>query len=306
MNKDTADMMRDPGKFLARSSGFLLIVCGFVSLPILAILNVFRDRIGIAAYSVSGLAVPGLIAILLSAAFAYGYRNILDSGVKRCGIETGFLSFALVVCLYPAMALVSSLSSGLAPDSSAGADTVGGLLPDLPLPVSLLLLAALPAIGEELLCRGIIYGTFRRRSATAAFTVSTVGFAVMHGNPGQLAYTALFGVALCAVREISGSIWPCMLMHFTFNGVGVSLSYIPETTGETGAVAGAPIAEPTFWGRYGELIGLSAIGIGMAIGILLLMMRKNSYENGDTDKSMPAISITHILAWAISTILMIL
>lgn len=79
-------------------------------------------------------------------------------------------------------------------------------------------IAVLPAIGEELLFRGVILsgllGVFGRRRA---IIVSALLFATIHLSPLSFAHLALLGYVLARVRVGSGSLWPCMLIHAAYN-----------------------------------------------------------------------------------------
>jgi membrane protease YdiL (CAAX protease family) len=83
--------------------------------------------------------------------------------------------------------------------------------------VALCAVAAAPVL-EELFYRGALFSPQRRRSsALTVIVVTGVLFALAHLTPQKLLPLALLGVALGVLRSASGSIFPCVLMHATFN-----------------------------------------------------------------------------------------
>lgn len=80
--------------------------------------------------------------------------------------------------------------------------------------------AVLPAIGEEMLFRGVILtallGTFSTR---VAVVVSSMLFATIHLSPLSFVHLTALGLVLAMVRVRSNSIYPCMLLHGLYNGI---------------------------------------------------------------------------------------
>jgi sodium transport system permease protein len=90
--------------------------------------------------------------------------------------------------------------------------------PEAPVWVPLLCVALAPAIGEELLCRGLLLRAFSRRwGASVGIFASAFAFALLHVSPYRLAPTFVLGLALGAVASWSGSVVPAMLVHFLNN-----------------------------------------------------------------------------------------
>jgi membrane protease YdiL (CAAX protease family) len=83
--------------------------------------------------------------------------------------------------------------------------------------VALCAVVAAPLL-EELFYRGALFTPQRRRSsALTVIVVTAVLFALAHLVPQKLLPLALLGVALGVLRAASGSIFPTVLMHATFN-----------------------------------------------------------------------------------------
>jgi len=80
--------------------------------------------------------------------------------------------------------------------------------------------AVLPALGEELVFRGVVLsgllGVFQARTAAL---VSAMLFATIHLSPLGFLHLGILGYILARVRLGTGSLWPCMLIHGGYNAV---------------------------------------------------------------------------------------
>lgn len=117
------------------------------------------------------------------------------------------------------------LSSWLLP-KSAWLDTFSrGLTGLVNSPARAVAIGLYPAICEEALYRGAIYGLLRRRfSPAAAIALQAALFSVAHGASFRLLWTFVFGVIAGWMRHRSGSLWPGMALHFLFNtAAGVAM-----------------------------------------------------------------------------------
>lgn len=95
--------------------------------------------------------------------------------------------------------------------------------------LTLLIMAVLPAIGEELLCRGCLLNGLSTRSLWFGILISSLLFSLMHANPLQTVHQFGLGVVLCIVMILSGSIWACVIVHFLNNFISITISaYIPQ------------------------------------------------------------------------------
>lgn len=100
----------------------------------------------------------------------------------------------------------------------------------------------LAPVGEEILCRGIIFHYAKRltegmKNSTAAFwianAVQALMFGIMHGNMVQGSYAFLLGLGLGWLRHKYNSLYPAMLGHFVVNFsslflIGALLGAVPE------------------------------------------------------------------------------
>jgi len=120
----------------------------------------------------------------------------------------------------------------------------------------LLAAAALPAVAEELMFRGLVTTAFRTYSPLVTVAASSVMFGVFHLEPTQAAGTAVLGVAFGLVRLYTGSIWPCVLSHFAYNaGVLLEARWFEP-----------PADHRIYWGRVGIGLLLTVIAYALLVG----------------------------------------
>ena len=117
-------------------------------------------------------------------------------------------------------------------------DSFGGLL------LNLLVIALIPAVGEELTFRGVLQQglTRRMKSPHAAIILSAAIFSFIHFQFYGFLPRMFLGILLGYMFYITRSLWTSITMHFVNNGTAVVLYYLnnkglieadPETFGST-------------------------------------------------------------------------
>lgn len=97
---------------------------------------------------------------------------------------------------------------------------------------NLVILALLPAIGEELIYRGIIFNGLRRNvSDKAAVFISAALFTLMHGGLEQFVYPFILGIFFGWLVLRTGSTLSSIILHFCNNAIVVTLSFVENMTG---------------------------------------------------------------------------
>lgn len=82
--------------------------------------------------------------------------------------------------------------------------------------------AVLGPLTEEILFRGYLYTWARRRfGVPVAMVGSSVVFGLAHVSPGHAIATAVIGMVIAMVYERSGSLWPAVVVHGSYNGVAL-------------------------------------------------------------------------------------
>ena len=96
--------------------------------------------------------------------------------------------------------------------------------------ISLISLAVLPAICEELLFRGVIVNSLKSKSYMFAIFVSSLMFAIFHFSLSQLIYPFCFGIILSIVYLKTDNLLFPILLHFANNGLSVSIQYFSSSS----------------------------------------------------------------------------
>lgn len=93
--------------------------------------------------------------------------------------------------------------------------------------VFLLFVVAAP-IAEELIFRGYLQGVLRKNgvSAILAIIIVNVLFGAAHGQWNVGISVGILGVLMSIGREITGAIWPGVLMHMIKNGIAFYALYV--------------------------------------------------------------------------------
>lgn len=161
--------------------------------------------------------VPALLYIRLQ---KISFRR--DLRLHAIRLDHFFLLISAMVLLITGGLLLGMLTGGLS--SSYGgymlydtfrshADgTVTGVI------YLILAYAALPAVCEELVFRGILCKTFEKKSGVlCAAVISALFFALLHFNFAQLPVYFYAGLMLCLVMYITRSLLGSLLVHFIYN-----------------------------------------------------------------------------------------
>ena len=112
-------------------------------------------------------------------------------------------------------------STEAALEKMLNADTFGGLL------LNLLIIALIPAVGEELTFRGVLQQSLTRKmNPHLAIILSAAIFSFIHFQFYGFLPRMFLGMLLGYMFYISGSLWPSILMHFVNNGTVVVLYYL--------------------------------------------------------------------------------
>ncbi len=98
--------------------------------------------------------------------------------------------------------------------------TGGGMLSLRDLVLLMILIAVVAPLAEEIFFRGMLYPVLRRRwSVAPAIVINGLLFSLIHLIPPLLPGLFFVGMVLAWVRERSGSLIPCILLHAMQNGV---------------------------------------------------------------------------------------
>lgn len=134
--------------------------------------------------------------------------------------------------------------------------------------VSLLLVAVLPAITEELIFRGaLLNGLSRNYSKKKGIVISAILFAIVHLNPWQFVPAFVLGIFLAWICLETQSIYLCMFIHFINNAISVIISRVNVPINGL-KVNGTGVVE--FQPVWFDIMGIVLTGAGILVTIKLL------------------------------------
>ena len=138
---------------------------------------------------------------------------------------------------------------------------VGASMPDFSAPYGgveivmfLIAISVVPAVFEELLCRGVVMQSLRRFGDDFALVTSSLLFAMLHRNLLQGPNAFVTGMLLGYFTLRAGSLIPAIVMHFFNNFIfglfSVAVMHLPAQYGEALNLLFLPV-----------FLGLGAVGI---------------------------------------------
>lgn len=150
------------------------------------------------------------------------------------------LAVLLGVALHPSYILLAEWVSYMYPVSEQAAAAMkpfADQIANAPWMTVLFLMAFVPAICEELAFRGFIFGGLvRERGQLRAVVVTALIFGISHGVLQQSITATMIGLLLGWISLRTGSVLPCILIHFTVNALSVSLERIATSSWQGASV----------------------------------------------------------------------
>lgn len=151
-------------------------------------------------------------------------------------------------------------------------DSIWGLL------FNLLVIALIPAIGEELTFRGVLQQALTKscKNVHVAVFITAFVFSFIHFQFYGFLPRMFLGLLLGYLYYYSGSIWTSILMHFINNGTAVVLGYLEykNLTGIDWEHFGSTSSLP-LWAS----IAILATSLALTVGSIVLVA-KNQYKYG--------------------------
>jgi sodium transport system permease protein len=128
-----------------------------------------------------------------------------------------------MVLLYAVMPLQERVAE-TPPELRRALDALAGT--GEPIVLVLVGVALVPAICEELLCRGILVAAFAPHGRAVAIVASAALFALLHLSPYRFVPTFLLGLSLGWVTVVAGSVVPAIVLHLLHNAAVVVTSRV--------------------------------------------------------------------------------
>ncbi len=192
-----------------------------------------------------------------------GFRPVSNDNLK--------MAVFVLVCAYPSIVVLNMISMIFVKNAVASVIPVVMRLGFWP---SIVIMALMPALNEEFLCRSLLYQAYRPVSKIGGALLSALIFGLLHLNFNQMPYAFFVGIIFALMVEATGSVYTSMVMHFLLNGFNVGMNYYamyirPGAADQMQAVAAGSPSPDHFVKNL--LVMLVIMGISMlATGLLII------------------------------------
>ncbi len=132
------------------------------------------------------------------------------------GMVAGNIASNIFIMLFPSLSNISDMIS------TNAASNYTELI------VEILYMAAIPAIFEELAFRGVVLKMLRPYGDVFAIVMSSLAFALIHGNFIQIPMTFCAGLFMGYAYVRTGNLWSSVIIHFINNSLAVLIPTIIE------------------------------------------------------------------------------
>ncbi|MFQ6092497.1 MAG: type II CAAX prenyl endopeptidase Rce1 family protein [bacterium] len=225
----------------------LYLLCLGLMLSVGLLLQAIDLRIGLIVTEGGLILLPTLYFIQKN---RRSFRQVL--GLKRVSPQVLLLVLLITIPFRICSFLVSALVQTLFPVPDFIVRSLQRTYAELMFPsntselaLTVLGIVFLAAICEEALFRGFILNTLlKRKSAWSAITITALGFSLYHLDPWAMPEVAIIGIFLGWLVVRTGSIFPAVLAHGTFNFIGIIL--FPKVFGVTTIEAFFRISFPPY------------------------------------------------------------
>lgn len=240
----------------------VLLVCGIF------LLSFYVGGAVQSKLALGGVAITQAIVLVLPAVYAWylksDWKRLLSVKMPKIGHLAGTLVlWAGALCM---VQVVTFLLAPLMPESLEAVETAFDfLINNQSVLVLWLVMALMPAVGEELLFRGFIFGTLREKGNLLTAMLITSGiFGLFHMSLIKFFTTFILGFLIVTAVQKSGSIFAGMLFHLVNNTYGVMAMKYPEMLDQIPLLT---VKEPTL---LQGMILLAAGMVGIGAGIFLM------------------------------------
>jgi len=222
-----------------------------------------------------------VVAVLAAIRLRFGFGAFRLTGFRRVpAAHLGVLCFAILPTAFVSgqlYALFQQYWGKLAEhapllrefEKLSSIDTVQSMTRSTPIEILVLIIAVLPALNEEFLCRVAIgRGLVGRYGVIAGVALTSMLFAAMHMSPVHAAALVPLAVVLHVGYLSSRSIWWPVIVHFLNNAMSVVLMKYASEAAEQGSLP-AELAETSF----SPLLFIASLACVVATVWLLWSMR---------------------------------
>ncbi|MBO7359004.1 MAG: CPBP family intramembrane metalloprotease [Clostridia bacterium] len=151
------------------------------------------------------------------------------------------------------------------------------------LALMILLSAVIPALCEDLLCRGMVLSAYEDRGTVNAVMISAAWFACLHASVEGLPAEFISGLGLGLITVFTGSVFAGIIYHTVHNSVILILNYaLSSAASAPEAAEAAAQASQSAGSAYPSLIML-----GLASGLTLYLLFRRLYRSGGEKALLP-------------------
>ena len=254
---------------------FPIFIVGYIALSILAgsVMAVLVNM---------GIPMPDWIqyviseGIILVIAIIYMAVNRIDPmkdiPYKRIGFVDGILSLAAGYCMIPMVLFLNSITMLFSTNYLEEGTTT---LLTYPFFMQVILLAVIPPLVEELVFRGIFFGSYRKAGMSGAAIMSGLIFGCFHLNINQGLYAFAIGIVFAYMVEATGSLWSSVIAHFAINTYSIGVVQLLKMTGiyaSDGQAVGALEGEGELAASAGALATVMQLIVLLALATAFMML----------------------------------
>lgn len=246
--------------------------CLLLCVSLLAL--VYVGGIATAKLGFAGVAVEQILLLMLPLGFAWYMKADCKTlfSLRMPKVRHVFGGIFLWIGTYAGTLLLSIPLANMFPESASSLEQTSEWFSEQSFFTLFLVVAILPAICEEILFRGFLFGTFQNKwRGFTAIVVTGVIFGVYHMSVIKAVLISFFGFALAYSVYRSRSIFVSMAMHLCNNGLSVIATAYPKQVYKVFLF----LAEETLTWKLG--VGLSIVAVvGIGIGLICLKNKKSS------------------------------
>lgn len=190
------------------------------------LLSYFCINLSDSFYYVNLMLMQDFLLMLLPILFmAYCERDRLSELLPLKSLTLWNVCYIVMtgLLMLPVMTFISVVTSLFYPDNSAW--VTDEILSSSPA-VGFIVMAVCPALFEETVFRGFVFGGLKRFGVKGAVLLSAFYFGLFHMNLYQIPYAVFAGCIMAVVVYYTGSIFASVLLHLVINGIQVLEYYL--------------------------------------------------------------------------------
>lgn len=212
--------------------GNIYILCVLLNqLLVMSTVAVFHSQISGSPYGTAGFMAIVQLFCFVPPLLIYGLvvkpKSLLS--FKAIGFINVMLVIFMCFAIQPAMLVLSAISMIFFENPVS--DMLSSLS-SAPLSVTLFIMAAMPALLEEITMRGVVLRNYEGLPIKKAAIANGVLFGILHLNPQQFLYAMMLGVIFSYFAHYTESLWAPILGHFTINSTQIIMGTASAQTAE--------------------------------------------------------------------------